>query len=140
MNVEGISCEIKVIAIHSTVIAIQKNGILAEDILNELLQTGQHFTLSQVREYLNNQLEGKARANIEDMLRYMGVDLQYQMFLQSFQGEDKQDVFAIVIDRDSDSHTETGLRMLYQSCKERTANAISLIRALNSGFFCIYVM
>ena len=47
------------------------------------------------------------------------IDLKYQKFLSNYKGEDGNDIFAIVIDRDRQSHSKKMLKKLLEKCKEK---------------------
>ena len=100
-------------------LALQKHGLSSEEVLSNLLQSGQSFSLTQIEDYLRGRLKGASSEDIEDALRLVGIDLNYQLFLRDFKGEDGRDVFAVVIDRDRGCHSEQGLRQLFQDCNKK---------------------
>lgn len=97
---------------------IRDEGILPEDIDSVLREAAQEkYSLAQIEQYLNGELEGKDGAKFSKAIKLAGIDLDYQKFLSEFNGED--DVFGIVIDRDCESHPETALKELQKKCAEK---------------------
>jgi len=97
---------------------IRNEGILPEDINSVLLKAGQEgYSLSQIEQYLNGELEGKDGVQFARALKLAGVDLDYQKFLSDYNSEN--DVFGVVIDRDCGSHTEMALKELQKRCAEK---------------------
>lgn len=99
---------------------LRGEGILPTDVETVLRDAGaSNYSLEQIEQYLNGELEGKNSYQLEQALRLAGIDINYQKFLVERVGEEHNDIFAIVIDRDSRSNPEEILRELQRKCKEK---------------------
>ncbi len=97
---------------------IRKNGITKED-MDELFNDSQDdYTSELVEKYLKSELPYDEMKKINTDLQMMNIDVNYQKYLSEFKGENNEDVFAIVIDRDCGNHTEETLSRLFEKCKE----------------------
>ena len=56
---------------------------------------------------------------IQEKIRFAGIDLDYQKFLSDFQGEQGNDIFAVVIDRDQYSHTVESMLSVIEKCAQK---------------------
>ncbi len=99
---------------------IRDTGILPEDINSILLKAGQEgYSLQQIKQYLNGELDGKDYTQFKTALQMAGIDLDYQKFLSEYKGDGNNDVFGVVIDRDAHNHPEEMLRDLQKNCKNK---------------------
>lgn len=96
---------------------LRSEGILPEDIYAELNNDVQHFSLDDISKFLKGELPTDESKKIKSAIRMADIDLDYQNFLANFCGEQNNDVFAIVIDRDRCTHTESQLKKLFQNCQ-----------------------
>ena len=94
-------------------------GISAHDIESALDEAGKDYSLEEIEVYLSGKLKNKNKKEIENATRLVGIDLSYQLFLSNYRGSDNNDVFAIVIDRDANSHTEEDIRKVFEGCDRR---------------------
>lgn len=103
--------------------ALREGGLSADDLYELISETGQTTTKEQIKQYIDNQLEGEDLEGFSDILdtvfRLKGIDLKYQKYLSDFKGENTNDVFGVVIDRDCGSHSEKGMNSLILECKRK---------------------
>lgn len=100
-------------------VKLQTEGISMTELSEELLRGEQTFPKTQIERYISGELGDRESEDIEDALRMVGIDSNYQKFLSDYKGEDSNDLFAVVIDRDSKCHSERGLKKLFQECREK---------------------
>ena len=98
---------------------LHANGISASDIYSALDEAGKDYSLEEIEVYLAGKLDGKGKKEIENAIRLVGIDLSYQIYLANYSGSDNNDVFAIVIDRDADSHSEEDIQKVFEECDKR---------------------
>lgn len=98
---------------------IRREGILPQDIYSMLNGYSGNFSVDLISKYLNGDLPVKETKILKNAIKMAGVDIDYQKYLSEYKGEDGNDVFAVVIDRDSGSHSEKLLRDLFLQCKEK---------------------
>lgn len=99
---------------------LRGEGILPKDVQNVLKSVGNsHYSPEQIGQYLNGELQGKDKVELDRALKLAGIDIDYQKFLAERVGEDHNDVFGVVIDRDCGNHEEEALRELQKNCKNR---------------------
>lgn len=99
---------------------LRVEGILPEDVQSVLKSAGEsHYSLEQIEQYLDGKLAGTDCVKLEQALKLAGIDIDYQKFLTQYLGEGLNDVFCVVIDRDSGSHSEEQLRTLQENCKDK---------------------
>ena len=98
---------------------IRNKGILPTDLYEELSHEGiSDLTLNKLTDFMYGTLDYKELNRMKDALRLAEIDYDYQKFLSTYKGEDGNDIFAIVIDRDSSSHTEDEIKKMYKLCKK----------------------
>ena len=78
----------------------------------------QRYSCDFVKQYLNNELKkDKNVEKFEFLLEEVGIDLNYNLFLQNFRGND--DIFGIVIDRDYKNHSVEQMKRIVGECKNK---------------------
>ena len=107
-----------VLALLTDYLNLREEGITAEQ-LHDLLPDPNGFTLRQIQDYLDGTGAEHDRMRLDEEIRLKGIERQYryQKELSDYQGE--SDVFAIVIDRDCQSHTAETLMRIFQQCEAK---------------------
>lgn len=100
-------------------IEIRAEGIMPDDVLSILNADSSNYSIEYISQYLNGELSNDENKKLKLAIQMAGIDLDYQKFLKDFRGEQNEDIFAVVIDRDRYSHSEESLRELYRKCTER---------------------
>lgn len=100
-------------------IQIRDEGILPQDIFAALKDNVSNYSIEYITQYLNGQLPDNEAKELLNDIKLAGIDLNYQKFLSNYKGEDGNDIFAIIIDRDHESHSEEMLKSLLAKCKEK---------------------
>lgn len=100
-------------------ISLKKDGILTRDICTCLAGTGEQYSKEDVEKYLNGELQESKNKELDRALQFAQIDLDYQKYLCDFKGENGTDVFAIVIDRDKESHSDEEMKQIFQKCEEK---------------------
>lgn len=98
---------------------IRDEGILPQDIFAALKDNVPNYSIDYITKYLSGQLPDNDAKKLFNDIKMAGIDLNYQKFLSNYKGEDGNDVFAIVIDRDCQNHSEEMLKNLLARCKEK---------------------
>jgi len=98
---------------------IRSEGILPQDVYDVLNDDTVNYSLEYISKYLNGELSDKDAQKLQYAIKMAGIDLDYQKFLSEYKGEDNNDVFAVVIDRDSGSHSEKTLKELFKKCSSK---------------------
>lgn len=97
---------------------IRDKGILPQEIFEALKNNVSNYSIDYITQYLCGQLSDKDAKKLLKDIKLAGIDLSYQKYLSNYKGEDGNDIFAIVIDRDHESHSEEMLKSLLAKCKE----------------------
>lgn len=98
---------------------IRADGIKPEDIKHALKPNGEHYSLEDITCYLDGTLPSPDAKRLDKALRTAKIDLDYQLFLSQYKGEENQDVFAVMIDRDQFSHSDEQLTDLIERCEKK---------------------
>ena len=99
---------------------LKSDGILPADlydVLNNIRNQNDIYTEEYLTEYLSDQLPDNEARNITLALSSAGIDINYNKYLSEFKGKYDDDVFAIVLDRDSDCHSRRSLIELIDRCQ-----------------------
>ena len=107
------------------VLQIRKKGISEND-LSDALKDQNEIPIERIRLFLTDKLSEKEKESVDDALRLLKIDYTYQKYLKDLNdGEiEKDDVYAMVIDRDKQSHRRDKLTEIINKCNE-------------NGFMCI---
>ena len=98
---------------------IRDKGILPVDIYERLSSIiKKDYPIEKIKEFMDSTLDQTENKRLQSDLKLAKIDYDYQKFLSSYKGEDGNDVFAIVIDRDKGSNSEDDIRQLYKICEE----------------------
>lgn len=98
---------------------IRNNGIQPTDIFSKIVAGKEDlFSMENITAFMNGTLNPTEMYLYQNELRCVNIDYEYQKFLSTYKGEDDNDIFAVVIDRDKGSHSEENIRQLYKVCKE----------------------
>ena len=108
-----------VLALLDDLFQIYHEGFTPDEVCTYLQNAGFSVTLEQVQQYFDGILSTEEKQNFEMILRMAEIDVNYQKFLRDFKGDDMDDIFAVMIDRDSHCHTEKGMKQLIQSCQHK---------------------
>lgn len=95
---------------------LQDNGIHPVELCDVL---GSEYTMDDITQYCEGRLSKKKAHQFEQDLKSARIDYSYQKFLSEYKGTDNDDVFAVIVDRDTVSHTREQLRKLYKTCEEK---------------------
>lgn len=108
-----------VLALLTDYLAIRDEGILPEELYAELIECGENgYSKEYIAKYLNNELPNKDSKKLQSAIQLAGIAIDYQKFLSQYKGSDNNDVFAIIIDRDRQNHSEDLMQSIYQKCQE----------------------
>ena len=99
-------------------IDIRKDGILPEEILDVLKNKDFSYSVEYLSKYLNGELPDRDARKLQAKIERIGIDLDYHKFLSAYKGDQGEDVFAVMIDRDSLSHSEEEILKLIEDCKD----------------------
>ena len=108
-----------VLALLDDSFKIQEEGITSKEVYTSLTKLGYSVTLENVDQYFNEELSCDKKLAFEMILQSAQIDVNYQKYLSEYKGEDVDDIFAVVIDRDSHCHPEEGMKQLIQSCQQK---------------------
>lgn len=106
-----------VFALLEEYIHIRTDGIKPEEIKLALKPNGDQYSLEEITCYLNGTLPSSDAKRLDKALRTAKIDLDYQKFLRNYKGDENQDVFAVMVDRDQFSHTNEQLMDLLERCR-----------------------
>lgn len=101
---------------------IREEGVLLDEVYTAANEQGKGVSREQIRQYLDGELNDENKEKIELLFLLVGIDINYQKYLSEYRGEDTDDIFAVVVDRDYKCHKEPGMKQLIQSCKEKGYN------------------
>lgn len=89
---------------------------MLEEITNEFREA---YSLDFVKQYLENpeNIPKKSRNMFETELKKIGYDINYRKYLKKYNRE--LDEFAILIDRDKETHSEVNLSECIKHCKDK---------------------
>lgn len=96
----------------------EEERFLPESAVDELKQ---RFTDEEITELVNgaSALPEERRREFFDTLLKMGINLSYRKFLKDANSSDG-DLFAVVIDRDVESHSREELNKIVEKCREKS--------------------
>lgn len=98
---------------------IRETGILPTELYEQLAVERNDLSLESVTGFIKGTLDSPEMKRIQNILRFAKIDYDYQKFLADYKGQDGNDIFAIVIDRDKGNHAEEDIKKLYRSCEEK---------------------
>lgn len=87
----------------------------------EIKQLISNFSEDFIRTYFEDdtKLDAKEKKNFQNQMQFMGYDIAYTKYLQKCGSTDNEDVFGIVIDRDSGSRSKEDLLAIVKHCEEK---------------------
>jgi len=91
-----------------------------DDILNEISeQFKEHYSVDFIKQYLENpnKIPKKQRNKFVTELKKIGYDINYRKYLRKYNKE--MDEFAVLIDRDMQTHSETNMLDCIRYCQDK---------------------
>ncbi len=112
----GYSAPEQVIELLDEYIQVREGGPMPKELPEDFRKK---YTPEEISNYLDQSgsLGSRRKNEIELDLKWLGLDIAYRKYLQNCQSE--EDLFGIVLDRDSGSHSRELLEKCYSRCQEK---------------------
>jgi hypothetical protein len=99
---------------------IKSTGILPSDlydVLNNIRNQRDIYSQEYLAQYLSDELPEDEANIITRALNSAGIDINYNKYIAEMNGQDGDDIFAVVLDRDRDCHSRNNMIDLMNRCQ-----------------------
>lgn len=126
---DGLSDPTHAVELLQECFALRQGQLLPPDMEDAIKGITSQYSEADIQAYLNqpDSLDEAVRRGISTELLKLGIDMEYRRYLSDYHTEPDtgtdsdtpQDIFAVVLDRDCDSHSRQQLEECIKHCREK---------------------